>query len=335
MKKTFLSFLCMAGSYMMFAQTTQNTDSLNRGTNTGTTTTTNTTTSDPAMNTNTSTTTNTDWNNNTNANVPVTNINTTTYNAYGTTSVAIPSTVSGYFERDYPGTTNVTWTQEGDFYHGTYMANGRYNHVYYNQSGASYRVSLPKAATWVPDDIISRVATAFGPMVYDVTTMRNAEGGNIYQVRVVENGQVKPHWFAEDGSVVMDPFRHDLNTEVNTGSYSGMDGNANAVTTETQATTTTDSSLNTTTTTDSSQMSSSLNTGTTTTDTMNATNNSNNNNNTDSGVTTGELNTTSSTEIKEMKIKSKDGKTKIKTKTADGKETKTKIEDGEIKVKED
>jgi len=332
----------MAGSCMMFAQTTQNTDSLNRGTNTTTTTNAaNQGNTDP-MNTNTNvnntnaTNTNTNWNNNT-SQQPVTNINTMTYNAYGTTSVAIPSTVSGYFERDYPGTTNVTWTQEGDFYHGTYMANGRYNHVYYNQSGASYRVSLPKAATWVPDDIISRVATAYGPMVYDVTTMRNAEGGNIYQVRVIENGQVNPHWFAEDGSVVMDPFRHDLNTEVNTGNYAGMDGNANQVTTDgSQTVTTTDSALNTTTVTDSTDMSSSLNSGTsTTTDTMNNANSNNNNDNTNSGMTTGELNTTSSSEVKEMKIKSKDGKTKIKTKTADGKETKTKIEDGEIKVKED
>jgi hypothetical protein len=143
----------------------------------------------------------------------------------------------------------VNWQQSGDFYHGTYLTNGRYNHVYYNMAGATYTVSLPVTQTWVPDDIINRASSMYGPTIYDLTTLKGSNGQNVYQIRTVENGQMRTQYITDDGSTVMDYFRVDSSSAMSTGSYSGMDGTNTTTTITTDGTVTTE---NTTTTTDNS-----------------------------------------------------------------------------------
>lgn len=315
MKKTILSWLLIGSSCAVFAQT--GTDTTNRN-NTGTMNTTNTGTMGDSSRQNSG-----NWNNSTNMGTQQNNMGTqnnatmnngsmstnTNYNAYGMTPVTVPTNVQLYFQRDYPAAagSNVTWVQNGDWYHGIYNTNGRYNHVYYNMGGSTYTVSLPVTQTWVPDDIITRASTMFGPMIYDVTTMKGNNDQAVYHVRVIENGQLRSQYITDDGSTVMSPFRVDTSTQVSTGNYAGMDGTS----------TTTDSS----------------GTGVNNANNMNAT--------TTEGTTTTDANTTTSgtsgnsSEVIEMKVKNKDNKTKIKTKTADGKEQKTKIKDGEVIRKED
>ena len=288
MKKTILSLILIGGSCMVFAQ--------NETRDTTTRPTTNTYDSSRTMN-------NTNINNG--IQTPVSNSGDTAnsksamssnnaYNAYGTTSVNIPYRAQMNLQKDYPTANNITWTQSGDWYHGTYMNNGRYSHIYYDDRGNTYSVSMPVTETYVPDDIMNKVTTMFGPMVYDVTTLKgDSSHQNIYQVRTLENGQVKSQWIGDDGSSIMDPFRAEMSTEVNgnpPSSNTNLHNNADST--------------------------SSVNNGS-----MNSNNSSASGNVKTSDSTASGMNNGNST-------------IKIKAKTPDGKETKTKITNGEVQKKE-
>jgi len=228
MKKTILSLLLIGSSYALFAQT----DSTRRDS---------TSRSDSSMsNMNQNNTNSTNMNNNMNngtMNNGVMNNNMNTdsmnrnnsmssnnaYNAYGTTSVNIPYSAQINLQKDYPAATNITWTKTGDWYQGTYMTNGRYSHIYYDDRGNTWTVSMPVTQTYVPDDIVTKATTMYGPTIYDVTMLKgDSTHANIYQIRTLENGQVKAQWIADDGSTIMDPFRSDINTETNTSSNAAM-----------------------------------------------------------------------------------------------------------------
>jgi len=214
MKKTILSWLLISSSFVVFAQidtTRQNTDTTKRD-----------------MNMNSSTNVTTDSmgvNNNMNNNMNSTT-SSNAYNAYGTTSVSIPYRAQVNLQKDYPMVTanNITWAQQGEWYHGTYMNNGRYSHIYYDDRGNTWTVSMPVIQSYVPDDVVSKATTMFGPMIYDVTTLKgDSAHSTIYQIRTIENGQVKAQWIGEDGSSIMDPFRSDIVTDVNTSTNAAMD----------------------------------------------------------------------------------------------------------------
>ncbi|MGN6399921.1 MAG: hypothetical protein ACTHMD_05680 [Flavisolibacter sp.] len=221
MKKTILSLLLIGSSYALFAQT----DSTHRDS---------TLRSDSSMsnmNQNTMNQNNNSMNNgvmNNNMNTDSTNRNNSmssnnAYNAYGTTSVNIPYKAQLNLQKDYPGASNITWTKTGDWYEGTYMTNGRYSHIYYDDRGNTWSVAMPVTQTYVPDDIVTKATTMYGPTIYDVTMLKgDSTHANIYQIRTLENGQVKAQWIADDGSTVMDPFRSDINTEMNTSSNAAM-----------------------------------------------------------------------------------------------------------------
>lgn len=204
------------------------------------------------------------------------------YSAYGLNTVVVPASVDVYLRRDYPNAENVMWQQTGDWYHGIYTNNGRFSHVYYNMAGKTYNLALPVTQTYVPDDVVSKISSKFGPMVYDITTLQGANDQNIYQVRVLENGQLRSEWIGEDGNSINDPYRTGDDEMLNNTMSNGMN-----------------------------QPQSSMN------NTMQNSNTS----------------TTSTTT--EVKVKAEGDELKIKTKNSDGKETKLKIKDGEIKKKVD
>jgi hypothetical protein len=202
-------------------------------------------------------------------------------------------------------------------------------------------VSLPVTETYVPDDIVSKVGTMFGPMIYDITTLKGDSAHNIiYQVRTVENGQVKAQWIGEDGSTIADPFRSDLNTNVSTGAYSGMDStrkNMNMTDTSSMRNMnqnmnpSRDSSMNNNMDSsrmnkpDSSSMNNMNNMNNSTDTSMNSSLNSNNNSNSSGTVSDSSGNMNQSGQVK----------TKTKTKTSDGKKTVIKTKSGEMKPNEE
>lgn len=319
MKKTILSLILIGGSCMVFAQ--------NETRDTTTRPTTNTYDSSRNMN---------NTNMNTGIQTPASNsgdsLNTNSsmssnnaYNAYGTTSVNIPYRAQMNLQKDYPSANNITWTQSGDFYHGTYLNNGRYSHIYYDDRGNTYSVSMPVTQTYVPDDIMNRVTTMFGPMVYDVTTLKgDSAHQNIYQIRTLENGQVKTQWIGDDGSSIMDPFRAETSADANTTTNPNIENTNSNI-----STTTNSSSMNQNMNADSSahMQNSNSNINTSADSSMNSTNNMNA---TDSSAS-GNLNTTDSTS---SGMNNGNTTIKIKTKTPDGKETKTKIKNGEVQKKD-
>ena len=148
MKKILLSAVLVASSWVMFAQDT-----------------TNNTTTDQKMNT----TTNQTYN----------STSTSNYNAY-----AVPNYVQMNFQTQYPNVTGLTWDRAtADWYHGYYLNNGRYTHVYYStdpyynvkyypERVVGYTVSLPVLQTYVPDNVIAAAVNQFKQNLYDITAMK-------------------------------------------------------------------------------------------------------------------------------------------------------------------
>lgn len=279
------------------------------------------------------------------------------YSAYGITSANVPSNIQMYFQRDNPSATNVTWQQNGDWYQGTYNHNGHYSHVYYNRTGATYTVSLPVTETYVPDDIINKVSNMYGPTIYDVTTLKsNTDSSkNIYQVRVIENGQLRAQWINEDGSSVTDPFRSTVESNLSTGAYPAMDssrGNWNNRTdtssmnnmNNNRVNTNVDTSMNRNYDNNRMNMGDSTRVNTMDSSRMNNMDNSmdstrngvNNMNSTDSTQSRNNYNSTNTTDTSSMvtdtsgNANNSQMKTKIKSKSSDGKKTKTKMKNGEM-----
>jgi hypothetical protein len=228
MKKTFLALCLMGTSYAVLAQQ----DSTQQNTNTNTNTNTST-----QMNSNSS------WmsNMNNSGNMNDSLRSTGTYSAYGTYA---PPYVQGYITRDYPMSSNVMWRQNGDWWQAYYMDNGQPRNVYYNTSGQTFNVALPVHQSLVPDAVTSQAINMYGPMLYDITTVKGTNKQDIYLVRVIENGTVRSEWLNEDGTKTIDIYRvetSDMNS-VDNGAGNTMNGTNNTMTT---TTTTTDATMDT------------------------------------------------------------------------------------------
>jgi hypothetical protein len=161
----------------------------------------------------------------------------------------------------------------------------------------------------------------------------------IYQVRTVENGQVKAQWIGEDGSTIADPFRSDINTNVSTGAYSGMDstkGNMNMTDTSSMRNMHNNMNQNMNTNRDSS-MNNNMDSSRMNKSDSSSMNMNNMNNNTDSSMNSNLNSNTSGTVSDSSGNMNQSGetKTKTKTKTSDGKKTVIKTKSGEMKPKEE
>jgi hypothetical protein len=285
MKRTFLAMALLAGSCAVFAQTD---------------TTTNTTTNTTNMDNNTMSNNSSNMNS---TNSTTTNSNMTSsgsYNAYATA----PSNVQMYFTRDYPAASNVTWQQAtniwnqgnaamntSNYWVATYNTAGRFNRVYYDYAGNHYLVALPVTSTWVPDDIVNKVGSLYGANIYDITSLKGANGQTVYQVRVLDNGQSRTEWIDDAGNKVTEYYRTD---DMNNGTTNDMNN--------------------------SNMNNSNMNNSNMNNSNMNNMNNSNTNSSTNTDVntnttttTTNDMNTSNQGTIK-TKTKREGDKTKTKTK---------------------
>lgn len=182
MKRTLLALLLAGSSFSLFAQT----DSLR-------TNTTDQTTTNETLSTNTS------------------------YNAYSTYTATLPTYMESYVLRDYPAATGVRWQQNGDWWHGYYVNAGVPTHMYYNGAGKTFTVALPVHQSYVPDAVVAKAIDMYGPVMYDINTIKGTNNQDVYLVRIIENGQLTSQYMAEDGSKVIDIYRvevadKDLNT---------------------------------------------------------------------------------------------------------------------------
>ena len=243
MKNTLIALLLVGSSSALFAQTTNNTNT-NTTTNSSTTTemnksTTPQTTTAPDANTdinkdanNTNTTTdpnsinpNANMNNATDANITVDNstssaVSSSSYNAYGTVAVDVPSTVRYSFQKDYPTVTNAQWyqTPNGQLRVMYKDANNQDMDVYYyGNSAQSYMISLPVMQSFTSEDLVAKAKSLFGLNVYDINRVKAANNEYVYHLRLLNNGQIKSVWLSEQGTEVAatDVFRTaDANADI-------------------------------------------------------------------------------------------------------------------------
>lgn len=147
------------------------------------------------------------------------NMSTGTYNAYGTPSAQLPPSIQFSFQNSYPMATDATWQQADDWWRVYYKNNGQDMNMYYNMAGQSYMVALPVLQNQVPDAVASSAKSRFGHQVYDITAMKGTNNQQYYQVRVLENGQVRTEKIQEDGTAY---------TETMTGNWNNAaSGNMN------------------------------------------------------------------------------------------------------------
>ncbi|HEY0354877.1 MAG TPA: hypothetical protein VGC29_01655 [Flavisolibacter sp.] len=134
----------------------------------------------------------------------------TEYNAYGAFTATAPDYVSSYVVRDYPAASDVKWRQAGEWWHGYYIENGQPNHVYYNNAGQTFRVAIPVRQSLVSEDVVTKIVDLYGPMVYDVNTIKGTNGQEIYHVRLLDNGQIVHQYLNADGTKAIDIWRTDV-----------------------------------------------------------------------------------------------------------------------------
>ena len=270
MKNTLIALLLVGSSSALFAQNPQNTTN---SANTNTTTTEINSTNNPASPaTDASKTTNTDVNANTNtvdpnsSVTPNANMNTTTemnssvdnsttsavssssYNAYGTVAVDVPSTVRYSFQKDYPSVTNAQWyqTPNGQLRVMYKDVNNQDMDVYYyGNSAQSYMVSMPVMQSFTSEDIVAKAKSMFGLNVYDINRVKAANNEYVYHLRLLNNGQVKSVWLSEQGTEVAatDVFRtadanDDIIQETNTTTNSSGNTSTENTTSDAAATNT-------------------------------------------------------------------------------------------------
>ncbi|MDB5252509.1 MAG: hypothetical protein JWP27_1678 [Flaviaesturariibacter sp.] len=157
-----------------------------------------------------------------------THSSTGSYNAYGT-ATNVPSTTQSYLLRDYPTATDASWQQAGDWYRANVINNNRNLQVYYAPNGNSYTVALPVIQSWVPEEVVTSALNMYGSNIYSVNKIRGANGQDLYQVTVLDNGMSRSEYLSADGSTVaaIDVFRTDnMEMNANTGSWNTTSNNA-------------------------------------------------------------------------------------------------------------
>lgn len=220
MKKIFLAAVFVTSGCVLFAQDSSRT---NNGTQRNDTTTGqwNNNTGNSQMNNSTNSSMNTNSMSN---NQSYNSTSTSDYSAYG-----IPNYVQQNFQTAHPN-TNLMWDRpSADWYHGYYMDNGRYTNVYYStdpyyNSGyypervTGYTVSLPVLQTYVPDNVISTATNMYKQNLYDIVAVKGNNHQNLYQVRLIDNGQIRTMWIDSAGTSTADIYRteQNMNTEMQT-----------------------------------------------------------------------------------------------------------------------
>lgn len=280
MKKTFLAMMLVSGTMSLFAQNTQTGTTTQGNTSTSTSTTTNQTgtgtTNDPMNSTMSSTTATAPMNNGTNTTgswngvsanstswTPESNtswgwnnygvwtnggtmngttgtgtMNNTTsadgnmnstgsYNAYGGTAVtSLPMNIQTRFTQDFPAGVNnaYSWNQYGDWFHTHYMGNGRLWQYFYDQRGSGYALVLPVLQTFVPENIVASALQKYGSNLYSIAMVKTAEGKDAYQIGLLQRGQMSMQYLDESGTTVANVWRtEEMN---NAGALNSTQSNA-------------------------------------------------------------------------------------------------------------
>jgi len=173
---------------------------------------------------------NTNMNNMNNSNLNNSNLNNSNQNnstdpnmtgSLGSTSanaaysVSVPTSIQSSFSTAYPTVgSSVVWQQSGDWYRARYMENGKLMEASYREDGKSFtRAASPIMRTYVPEETVNRVMQQYGMNVYAIAAAKGADGQNVYNVTLIENGQSRTEWMNEDGSPIQSPYRTEMDEQ--------------------------------------------------------------------------------------------------------------------------
>ncbi len=122
------------------------------------------------------------------------------YGAYG--AVNVPTTIQNTFQSQYSNASNAVWERDTatNMWKAKYTSGGRILNVFMNESGSSYTLALPVIQSSVSENVISSAINKYGFNVYDVLQLKTGDSQYVYQVRLIENGQVRTVHMNEDGS---------------------------------------------------------------------------------------------------------------------------------------
>jgi hypothetical protein len=163
------------------------------------------------------------------------NYNTSAGNqsAYGTPNATAPYSVQTNYSKEYPTAagSGSTWTQYGDWFYTNYMANGRYTQIFYNQRGSGYSLALPVLNTYVPEYVVNGAVKKYGLNLYSITTLKSADGSEVYQFNLLDRGQSKMEWLDSTGGTALNIYRteemNDTMNAISTNAAMDAQGNMN------------------------------------------------------------------------------------------------------------
>jgi hypothetical protein len=142
-----------------------------------------------------------DYNTMNNTNRTTLQSSTNSYNAFSSTT-NVPQSTQYFLLRDYPTATNPIWEQSGNWYRATLLNNNRNMHVYYSPNGTGHTVALPVIQSWVPEDVVTSAISRYGNSIYAINKVRGANGQEVYQVTLLDNGESRSEYLGADGSSV-------------------------------------------------------------------------------------------------------------------------------------
>jgi hypothetical protein len=122
-------------------------------------------------------------------------------------SASVPPYIRANFETAYPGITVITWEPVSPYWRASYKVNNRVTYVFYDERGNDYRVALPVIQTNVPEEVVTTAVNLYGPSVYGILKMKSADNGDVYQVRLLENGMTRSVWMDANGTAVTNVFK--------------------------------------------------------------------------------------------------------------------------------
>ena len=136
------------------------------------------------------------------ANPAMSSTTTTTY------ELNVPASIKTSFSTSYPAITTSSWYQSGDWYVARYVENGQINQVSYREDGTVRNAMMsPLRKSFVPDEIVSQAIQKYGASLYAIGSSKGANGQDMYNVTLIENGQSRTEWMNTDGSTADNHFR--------------------------------------------------------------------------------------------------------------------------------
>ena len=116
------------------------------------------------------------------------------------------------FRTAHPGVTLTTWEPVSGSWYSTYKEeNNRITYLYYSTQpyylvpvpgrDVNYKVALPVSNTYIPEKVIAVAIDRYGASLYSITTIKAANNDMVYQVALLENGNLRTVWMNPESTV--------------------------------------------------------------------------------------------------------------------------------------